>query len=434
MNGPVVGRSADLPRTSGEIDGDDTGCHILHADMDAFFASVEIRARPELRGLPVVVGGTQGRGVVAAASYEARRYGIRSAMSMAQALRLCPRAVVIAPTRGAYSEASRAIMEIFNEFTPSVEPLSLDEAFLDVTGAVGLFGRPADIARQIRRRVFEDQQLTCSIGIAPIKSVAKLASGSCKPNGLRVVSRAGLLDFLHPLPVTALWGVGQATAEPLRRLGIRTVGELAETPIGALRRAVGIATANHLHALASGHDDRVVTPRQAEKSISTDRTLLHDLLTETEVAKELLRGAVEVTERLRQANRTARTVGIKIRFADFTTLTRVRTLAEPTDSSKEVYAASLALYRTLSLDRPRIRLVGVKLENLRPNDEAVQLALDLTGGQKPQRSATDRAVDLLTSRFGESAVRPASLLSPMPHVRHESRNRPASGPSEATGR
>jgi DNA polymerase IV len=406
-----MGRSADLPRTSGEIDGDDTGCHVLHVDMDAFFASVEIRARPELRGLPVVVGGAGGRGVVAAASYEARRYGVRSAMSMGQALRLCPRAVVISPSRGAYAEASAAVMKIFSDFTPRIEPLSLDEAFLDVSGATGLFGRPADIARQIRRRVAVDQQLTCSVGVASVKSIAKLASGSCKPDGLRVVPADAVFDFLHPLPVTALWGVGERTAQPLKRLGIRTVGDLASTPIDTLRRAVGNATANHLYALANGRDERAVIDREPEKSISTDRTLSADLLTETEVARELLRGSGEISERLRQAKRVARTVGIKIRFADFTTITRVRTLPVPTQDSSEVYAAARELYRGLDLDRPRIRLVGVKAENLRPEDEAVQLSLDLETEGAPPSAATDRAIDLLTARFGSSAVRPASLLS-----------------------
>ena len=405
-----MGRSADLPRSSGEIDGDDTGCHVLHVDMDAFFASVEIRARPELRGLPVVVGGTGGRGVVAAASYPARVFGVRSAMSMATALRLCPQLVVIEPDRESYRIASDAVMAIFNDFTPHVEPLSLDEAFLDVSGAIGLFGRPAEIARAIRSRVFGELQLTCSVGIASTKSIAKLASGSCKPNGLRVVSAAGLLDFLWPLPVTALWGVGERTAATLHRLGIRTVGDLAGTPIDTLRRAVGTATAEHLFRLANGQDERAVTARPAEKSISTDRTVVHDLLTEAEVARELLRGAGEVGERLRAAGRVARTVGIKIRFADFTTVTRVHTLAEPTDASSVVYAEALALYRALALDRPRIRLVGVKVENLRPADEATQLAFDLSGATERPMSAADRAVDALAARFGESVIRPASLL------------------------
>lgn len=403
---------------------------MLHVDMDAFFASVEIRANPALRGLPVVVGGAGGRGVVAAASYEARRYGVRSAMSMAQALRRCPNAVVVPPTRGAYSEASRAVMAIFAQFTPVVEPLSVDEAFLDVSGAVGLFGRPAEIARQIRRRVAAEQQLTCSVGVASLKSVAKLASGSCKPDGLRVVSRAGILDFLHPLPVTALWGVGARTAEPLQRLGIRTVGDLAATPLDTLRRAVGHASGEHLHRLANGVDERPVGSRQPEKSISTDRTMLHDLLTEAEVARELLRGASEVGDRLRKAERVARTVGIKIRFADFTTLTRVRTLAEPTDSGAAIYAASLDLYRGLALDQPRVRLVGVKAENLRPAGEATQLAFDLSGpsGTPPSEAARDgrdeaanRAIDALNARFGDSAVRPASLLTPQARVTDVSR-------------
>ncbi|HEY0169043.1 MAG TPA: DNA polymerase IV [Jatrophihabitans sp.] len=405
-----MGRSADLPRSSGEIDGDDTGCHVLHVDMDAFFASVEIRARPELRGLPVAVGGAEGRGVVMAASYPARVFGVRSAMSMAQALRLCPQLVVVTPNRTAYTEASSAVMRILADVTPLVEPLSLDEAFLDVSGAVGLFGRPADIARQIRRRVFSEHQLTCSVGIAPIKSVAKLASGSCKPDGLRVVSKAGVLDFLHPLPVTALWGVGQRTAELLRRLGIRTVEDLAVTPLDTLRRTVGAASADHLHALANGHDERAVNPAQVEKSISTDRTLAADLLTEAEVCRELLRASGEVAERLRRGGWVARTVGIKIRFADFTTVTRVHTLAEPTDVATVVYTQTVKLYRSLKLDQPRIRLVGVKAENLRPVGEATQLALDLFGDQQSAATPTDRVIDALAARFGKPVVGPASLL------------------------
>lgn len=405
-----MGRSADLPRQSGEVDGDDSSCHVLHVDMDAFFASVEIRARPELRGLPVIVGGNAGRGVVAAASYEARRYGVRSAMPMGQALRLCPRAVVVAPTRGAYTEASAAVMKIFADFTPWIEPLSLDEAFLDVSGAVGLFGRPADIARQIRQRVAHELELTCSVGIASKKFIAKLASSGCKPNGLRVVPADQILPFLHPLPVTALWGVGARTAQPLQRLGIRTVGELAATPIDTLRRAVGLAAAEHLHALANGIDDRVVRDREPEKSISTDRTVASDLLNESAVATELLRGATEVAERLRAAHLVARTVGIKIRFADFTTVTRVRTLSQPTQTTSTVHSSALELYRSLQLDQPRIRLVGVKAENLRTEGEASQLSLDLTGALPSPRASADHAIDALAAKFGPSAVRPASLL------------------------
>jgi DNA polymerase-4 len=335
-------------------------------------------------------------------------------MSMGQALRLCPQLVVVTPNRTAYVEASAAIMKIFTDFTPVVEPLSLDEAFLDISGAIGLFGRPVEIAKQIRHRIATEQRLTCSVGIASLKSVAKLASGSCKPNGLRVVPSNGVLEFLHPMPVTALGGVGQRTAEPLHRLGIRTVADLATTPLDTLRRAVGAATAAHLHGLANGRGDRVVSPKEGEKSISTDRTMHSDLLTEAEVARELLRGAGEVTERLRQIRRVARTVGIKIRFADFTTLTRVRTLAEPTDASSRVYAEALELYRGLKLDQPRVRLVGVKVENLRPADQGIQLALDLAGTESQQTGAADRAMDALAARFGDSAVQRASLLALRP--------------------
>ncbi len=231
-----MGRSADIPRAAGRTDGDDTGCTILHVDMDAFFASVEIRRRPELRGKPVIVGGST-RGVVAAASYEARRFGVRSAMPMGQALRLCRHAVVLPPDRAAYSEASARVMAILRDVTPLVEPLSLDEAFLDVTGAQRLLGRPLEVARTIRTRVAESMGLTCSVGVASTKFVAKLASARCKPDGLLLVPAADTLAFLHPLPVTVLWGVGARTAQPLHRLGVRTVGDLAGIPLDTLRRA-----------------------------------------------------------------------------------------------------------------------------------------------------------------------------------------------------
>src|SRR5215475_7651234 len=266
-----MGRSADIPRVAGRSDGDDTGCTILHVDMDAFFASVEIRRRPDLRGKPVIVGGST-RGVVAAASYEARRFGVRSAMPMGQALRLCRHAVVLPPDRAAYSEASSDVMAILRDVTPLVEPLSLDEAFLDVGGAQRLLGAPLHIAGAIRTRVAAELSLTCSVGIAATKFVAKLASARCKPDGLLLVPAAQTLEFLHPLPVTVLWGVGARTAQPLHRLGVRTVGDLADIPITTLRRAVGVAVAEHLHALAHGQDPREVETPDVEKSISADHT------------------------------------------------------------------------------------------------------------------------------------------------------------------
>ena len=419
-----MGRSADIPREHSLDVGDDSGCSILHVDMDAFFASVEIRRRPELRNRPVVVGGIT-RGVVAAASYAARRYGIRSAMSMSHALRLCPHAVVLPPDRAAYTEASDAVMAILRGITPLVEPLSLDEAFLDVSGAEKLLGRPAEIAAMIRAKVLDEQQLTCSVGVASTKFVAKLASARCKPDGLLVVPAAGTLAFLHPLPVTVLWGVGERTAEPLRRLGIRTVADLAQTPLDTLRRSVGVAVADHLSALAHGVDDRSVQARDIEKSISSDRTLDTDLTTESAVVDELFRQAVEVSGRLRNRELSARTIGIKIRFADFRTVTRVRTLIGWTDSTDTIHQAVVGLYRALALDQPRVRLVGVKAENLRPAVRGGdQLTLDVAmSSERPNRGtsgidrradhgAAERAADGIRTRFGASAVGFGSLLKP----------------------
>jgi DNA polymerase-4 len=419
-----MGRSADIPREQSSPDAgqlaDDAGCSILHVDMDAFFASVEIRKRPELRNRPVVVGGVT-RGVVAAASYAARRYGVRSAMSMSQALRLCPHAVVLPPDRQAYSDASTAVMAILRSVTPLVEPLSLDEAFLDISGAERRLGRPAQIAAAIRAQVAEEQQLTCSVGVASTKFIAKLASARCKPDGLLVVPASGALAFLHPLPVTVLWGVGQRTAEPLRRLGIRTVADLADTPLDTLRRAVGGAVADHLYALAHGLDERTVQPREVEKSISSDRTLDTDLTDEPAVVEELFRQSVDVSGRLRNRALSARTIGIKIRFADFKTVTRVRTLAGWTDSTATIHHAAVELYRSLSLDQPRIRLVGVKAENLRPVTQGGdQLELDVSAdppmraasGPRPEKTAAEHAADGVRARFGSSAMGFGSLLRP----------------------
>jgi DNA polymerase-4 len=418
-----VGRSADLPRRSGETDGDDSGCHILHVDMDAFFASVEVRRRPELRGRPVIVGGGV-RGVVSAASYEARQFGVRSAMPMTRAQRLCPGAEVVRPDHAAYREVSAQVMAILAEVTDLVEPLSLDEAFLDVSGAVRRLGRPADIARRIRARVTSDLSLTCSVGVAASKFVAKLASSLCKPDGLLVVPAAETLDFLHPLPVNALWGVGPSTAAALRRRAITTVADVAATPPDVLRRVVGASAAEHLAALARGDDPREVEPGRVEKSISSDRTFEVDLTDTADIQRELLRLSDEVGVRLRNRAMVARTVGIKVRFADFHTLTRAHTLADWTDHTAKIHAGVRALYAALRLDRPRIRLLGVKVENLgRASGVAYQDALDF-GSAAPEEAesaavsarsaAAQRAADAAARRFGPETVRPASLLGADP--------------------
>jgi DNA polymerase-4 len=418
-----MGRSADLPRRSGETDGDDTGCHILHVDMDAFFASVEVRRRPELRGQPVIVGGGV-RGVVSAASYEARRFGVRSAMPMTRALRLCPGAEVVRPDHAAYREVSAQVMAILAEVTDLVEPLSLDEAFLDASGAVRRLGRPADIARRIRARVASDLSLTCSVGVATTKFVAKLASSLCKPDGLLVVPAAETLDFLHPLPVNALWGVGPSTAAALRRRAITTVADVAATPPDVLRRVVGASAAEHLAALARGDDPSQVEPGRVEKSISSDRTFEVDLTDSADIQRELLRLSDEVGVRLRAREMVARTVGIKVRFADFRTLTRAHTLADWTERTAEIHAGARALYAALGLDRPRIRLLGVKVENLGPAARvAYQDTLDF-GDAAPEENASaaasgrsaaaQRAADAAARRFGPETVRPASLLGADP--------------------
>ena len=386
--------------------------------MDAFFASVEIRRRPELRGKPVLVGGST-RGVVAAASYEARKYGVRSAMPMSRALRLCPNAVVLPPDRRAYTEASHSVMAILRDVTSMVEPLSLDEAFLDVGGAVRAQGRPAVIAAGIRARVSDELGLTCSVGVASTKFVAKLASARCKPDGMLVVPADTTLEFLRPLPVTALWGVGEKTAEHVHRLGIRTVGDLADTPLQALRRAVGASSAEHLFALSHGLDPRSVSPEDSEKSISSEHTGDVDLTAERDGARLMLGLSEEVGWRVREGAYVARTVGIKIRFADFTTVTRVRTLPSRTDSTSTIYDTALDLFRGLKLDQPRIRLVGVKCEGLTTVGEvSEQLSFDdLT--PTADRRATDAVIDEARKRFGAGAIKYATLVA-----------RPTAGPSQ----
>jgi len=405
-----MGRSQSLPRGGDPRfgpDADDTGCPILHVDMDAFFASVEVRHRPELRGRPVVVGGIGPRGVVSSASYEARRYGVRSAMPTARARALCPHAVYLPPDFARYSAASRAVMRIFRDVTPLVEPLSLDEAFLDVAGARRLFGPPSRIARLIRRRVAEEQGLTCSVGVAPSKFVAKLGSTRAKPDGLLVVPAARVLEFLHPLPVAALWGVGERSAEALRRLGLNTVGELAEAPAGLLRRAVGEAAATHLHELAWGRDPRRVSPDQVEKSIGAEVTFDTDVTDPTEIRRALLALAEKVGARLRAAGQVGRTVSLKVRLADFRTVNRSRTLTVPTDTAREMFDTAWALWTALAPGEP-VRLVGVRLEGLAAAQETPrQLAL---GAPERGWREAEAAADAAAARFGRSVIGPASLL------------------------
>jgi DNA polymerase-4 len=389
--------------------GDDTGCPVLHVDMDAFYPSVSLLQRPELKGTPVIVGGGGNRGVVLSATYEARAFGVHSAMPMTRARRLCPQATIIEPDYDTYTQVSAGVMEIFRSITPIVEPLALDEAFLDVTGAIRGTGSPSYIGELIRARVHDEQGITCSVGVASTKFVAKLASTRAKPDGLLVVPRDQVVEFLHPLPVGALWGVGEKTEEQLVRLGLRTVGDLAQIPVTTLERAIGVSAGRHLAALAWGRDARGVVPHEPDKSVGAEETFSTDVDDPAVVRRELLRLSQRVGARLRAQGYRGRTVSIKIRFADFTTITRSRTVRDATDVSQEVYSVALSLYEALRLDRARLRLVGVRVEGLVDADGVdEQLLLDA-----PEHGwrAADQAVDRASRRFGSGAVRPAALVA-----------------------
>jgi DNA polymerase IV len=392
--------------------------------MDAFYASVEVRDRPDLAGRPVVVGGLGPRSVVLSATYEARAFGVRSAMPVGRARRLCPHAVYIPPRHRLYGEVSKEVMAIFREVTPEVEPLSLDEAFLDVSGSRRRLGAPARIARLIRSQVREQQGITCSVGVAPVKFVAKIASARCKPDGLLVVPAAGLLDFLHPLPASALWGVGERAEEVLARLGLRTVGDIAHVPLATLQRELG-AAGEHLWALAWGRDERRVVPHREEKSVGAEETFTADIDDPEVIRRELLRLSGRTAQALRAAGCVARTVSVKLRLASFKTITRSRTLAEPTDVAREIYATACALYEGSGLDgKARLRLVGVRAAGLRP---AAGAARQLAFGDRPAgwREA-ERTVDKIAARFGSDAIRPAKLVP-------GDRQSPSSTPPDADG-
>lgn len=423
------------PNRTGNGPADDTGCTILHVDMDAFYASASLLARPDLVGTPVIVGGTSGRGVVLSATYEARRYGVTSAMPMGRARRLCPVATVLPPDHALYARISEAVMDVFRAITPVVEPLSLDEAFLDVSGAVRRLGSPAAIGVRIRDTVADEQGITCSVGVAPSKFVAKLASGLAKPDGLLVVPVDEVVGFVQQLPVGALWGVGERTEEALTRLGLRTVSDIAHTPLATLTRALGEATGANLHELAWGRDPRRVEQETRERSIGSDETFEHDIDDPLEIHRHLLKLSERTAARLRAAGLSGRTVSIKVRFADFTTITRARTLGQPTDVSREIYDSARALFDALGLQRARIRLVGVRLEKLVPVAQAPIQGV-LGEAERGWREA-DRAVDRASARFGAGSVRPASLVGLGPQHESGAARRPeranAAGSRESPG-
>ncbi|MGI8901506.1 MAG: DNA polymerase IV [Nocardioides sp.] len=387
-------------------------CPILHVDMDAFYALVMTRDRPDLPRVPVVVGGGH-RGVVLSANYLARRFGVRSAMPMTRARRMCPRAVVVQPDYDVFSAVSSSVMETFRQVTPVVEVISLDEAFLDVSGSVRRLGSPYSIAEGLRARIHDEQRITCSVGLAATVATAKLASRRAKPDGVVVVPPDAVTSFLHPLEVGELWGVGEKTAQMLNRLGLITVGDVAHTPQQTLQRAVGVAMGQQLHQLAWGQDRRTLTPRRGteepDKSVGADETFGRDTDDQEVILREVLRLTAKVAGRIRSAQVAARTVTLKVRFSDFTTITRSRTLAEPTDVTQEIYQTAADLFLALGLQRARIRLVGVRVEGLMPRSR-VQRQLVL-GARERGWSEADRAVDRALLRFGSQAVRPATLIT-----------------------
>ena len=402
---------------------------ILHVDMDAFYVSVELRRRPDLVGQPVVVGGTDRRGVVAAASYEARRYGVFSAMPSSTARRKCPTAVFLPGDHALYAQVSQQVHEIFHAVTPLVEPLALDEAFLDVTGSLNLFGSAQAIADQIRRRVADELDLVCSVGGGPSKFIAKLASKRAKPritdrgvepgSGVVFVLPGQELAFLHPLPVRALWGVGPATFERLQRFGISTVGDLARLDPDVLMSSLGQAQGRHLHALAWARDDRPVEPDRELKSIGHEETFVHDRHTHEELMREAVRLSDAVSSRLRATGQGARTINIKVRFTDFVTLSRSQSLPAPITTTKSILGAVESMLTKIELAKG-VRLFGVSVSGFGAPSEQLSFdqlfasgvgAEDSAPSSEQEWEAASETIDAIRGRFGARSIGPASALS-----------------------
>ena len=383
-------------------------CSILHVDMDAFFVSVEQRENPALKGRPVIVGFPADRSVVLSASYEARAFGVRSAMPMSQAYARCPQAVVVPPRHHLYYEVSGQLMELFRSYTDAVEQLSVDEAFLDVSGALRRVGTPVEIAQDIRRRVSAELGVSASVGIAGTKFLAKIASTRSKPDGLLVIEPEKQLEYLHALPVKALWGVGGKSEQQLARLGLSTVADVAATPLPVLRKAFG-AMGEHIHALAWGKDSRPVTPVRVDKSMSAETTFAEDTWEAAELHRALLSLSHRVARRLRAGGLSAGGMALKLRYADFSTITRSRRLDFPTDSGARLYELSRMLLEAVGPLPQAIRLIGVRADHLEPGAGGVQLSFDR---QDDNWRKVEKSLDEVWSKFGSSGLTPARLLDP----------------------
>ena len=388
---------------------------ILHLDLDAFYASVEQREHPEWRGRPVGVGGLGNRGVVAAASYEARAFGIHSAMPSVRARRACPDAVFVAPRIDFYRDVSRDVMEILRSATPLVEPLSLDEAFLDVSGAERLLGSGPEIATMLRRRIADELGLAASVGVAVTKMLAKIASDLAKPNGLLVIEPGTELEFLHPLLVTRLWGVGPATRKKLHNIGVETIGELSRIPPDALIGVLGVAAGTHLSELAWNRDPRRVEPVRAAKSIGHEETFAVDRTDRRQLEHDIVRMSDLVAARLRDHEKTARTVQIKLRYSDFTTITRAHTLRDPTDLADTINHAAQALFAAVDLG-DGVRLLGVATLAIderaaTPTPMQMSFVTPTTSDAPPHQADLERTLDAVRARFGAGAVGRAASTS-----------------------
>jgi DNA polymerase-4 len=380
---------------------------ILHVDMDAFFVEVERLHDPSLRDRPVVVGGGGNRGVVAAASYEARECGVRSAMPMVEARRRCPSALVIPPDHRRYGEVSKRVFGLLRSFTPRVEGLSVDEAFLDISGLRLHYTTPVAVAVAIRRRIRDEVGIPASVGGSATKFVSKLASEDAKPDGYLIVAAGTELEFLHPMPVRRLWGVGEATLAALEALGVDTVGELAKLPVATLEARLGRSLGHHLHELANGRDRRYVESGDGSKSISVEATYEHDLVGDDAIERALLRHCDRLSARLRRAGMAGHTVSLKLRFGDFTTVSRSVTNAVPVEHTPDLWDAVRGLLGRIEVGSQGIRLLGVGASALVPTTEPRQLSLD-----HPERLAAAEAAEAVRARFGDDAVVPARLVDP----------------------
>jgi len=381
---------------------------IIHLDMDAFFAAVEVLDDPELRGKPVIVGGSKERGVVSSASYEARAFGVHSAQPIATAVRLCPHGVFLPVRMERYRQVSQQIFEIFQRFSPLVEPLSLDEAFLDVTGSTRLFGPPEEVAKKIKEQVVQETGLTVSAGIAPSKFVAKIASDLQKPDGLTIVPEGQVREFLEPLPIEKLWGVGKATRKILAHLGVRTIGDLSLLSSTLLVKKLG-KQGLHLYLLAQGIDEREVEPEHEVKSLGHEDTYSLDIADLEEARKQILSLATRVAKRLRSCGLAGKTVTLKVKYHDFVQITRSSTLGEPTDDSREIFQICCDLLGKTEVGRRPVRLLGISLSQLSDLDETKQLAL-FAANEPDKRRKLNRALDTISEKFGDRAIVPGTLL------------------------